>query len=148
MVVENPPPALMDGLRSFNHKTRSYEDMFILNKDNNILVTAPGFADLVTKICKCEKVRDVRVPMPTPQITPCGNGDFWDGIVGGAIRAGGGVIAVPDFIGSEDIASKIIGSFQRDALAENPSAVFEREIKLELATVLKKRGIARVPVQD
>ena len=31
----------------------------------------------------------------------------------------------------------------RDALAENPSAVFEREIKLELATVLKKRGKSR-----
>ena len=31
----------------------------------------------------------------------------------------------------------------RDALAEKPSAVFEREIKLELASVLKKRGAAR-----
>lgn len=123
VVVENPPPALMDGLRNFNHKTRSYEDMFILNKDNNILVTAPGFADLVTKICKWDKVRDVRVPMPTPQITPIGKGDFWDGIVGGAILAGGGVITVPDFIGSEYIASKIIGSFQRDALAERGTPI-------------------------
>ncbi len=31
----------------------------------------------------------------------------------------------------------------RAALAEKPSAVFEREIKLELASVLKKRGAAR-----
>lgn len=120
VVVENPPKILFSALRRFNHETCGYEDMFMFDKDKDILVTAPGFADLVTKCCKGEKIRDMRVPMPDPVLPAHG---FWNDVLAGAIRNGGGVVSVPDIISSAEVAASIIGAFPRDALVDRGTPI-------------------------
>lgn len=120
VVVENPPPALLRGLRRFNHDMGAYEDLYLLSGERNILVTAPGFARRVVELCPNEKVRDERIPMPEP-VMP--QGGFWNDAISFAIVAGGGIVSMPEVFGSHNAASAIIRAFPRDSLADRGTPV-------------------------
>ena len=119
IVVDDPDKNLMDGLKMFVHRRGGgeYEELYTLSNDGNILVTLPGFASRVKRICQNAKVVDERMPMPYPDLDAAivGN-DAWKDMIARAVCACGGVVSVPDVFGEDAMAAAILRAFPRGSL--------------------------------
>lgn len=155
IVVERPPKELLVELRRFHRMEDGsglYEELYSLSMSGDTLVTMPGFADRVKRICGRMKVLDERVPMPDPDIDAALNGidTAWHEVVRKAIASEGGVVAVPEILGFEQIAAAILRAYKRDELVERGTplsmiAARDREaarrITLALRALLPERDI-------
>ena len=121
IVAEDPQPLLMDGLKRFVHRSGGgeYEDLFTLSNEGKILVTLPGFASRVKRLCKEARVVDGRMPMPEPDVGAAvlGN-ETWKDVIERAVCSFGGVVSVPDILGEEAMAASILRAFPRESLLE------------------------------
>lgn len=123
IVVWHPHQELMSGLSRFRHGadgSGEYEELYTLSKEHNALVTMPGFAKRVKRLCTYDTVKDERVPMPEPDVEKAilGVDEVWHGVVKKALSAGGGVVSIPEMFGAAGFASAIARAFHRDRLAE------------------------------
>lgn len=153
IIVENPPQYLKDGLRRFIHRRGggAYEDLYSLSKDGKILVSAPGFASRVKRLCGNARVVDERCPMPVPLLGAAISGcETWSEVICKAVSACGGVVSVPDILGFARMAMAVLRAFPRDGLLDRgtPLSVISakdsadaRRIYRELAALLPDREV-------
>ena len=155
VVVEYPSQELMSGLSRFRHDANGqgeYEELYTLSERHHSLVTMPGFASRIKRLCPDEGIKDERVPMPVPDIAKALEGvpEVWHGVVKDALAAGGGVVAIPEMFGMAGLASAIARAFPRDALAERgtPLTVVAardrdttRRIAFEMRRILPDRDV-------
>lgn len=117
IIVEQPPKALLSGLKRFSHAQGAYEMLYTLSKDESVLATLPGFVDRVKNLCPKYRTFDRRLKMPEPDmdaaIQVLGP---WKEIADHLM--GGGVISAPEVMGRERIIAAILKAYRRDALAE------------------------------
>ena len=148
VVVEEPTDRLMSGLRRFKRNpdgSGEYEDVFTLSQSGDTLVTLPGFADRVLSLLENPKVIKEKSPMPKPDWDSALSGidPVWHEVVKKAIRAGGGVIGIPEVLGTVEMAAALIRAWPRDHLVERgtPLAVIaakDREAGRRIALALRK----------
>lgn len=150
VAVENPPQALLENLRRFrrNDGGGSYEPLYIKAEEGNMIVTAPGFARRVINLCEGTHgfVKNEKVPMPDPILSGSG---FWSPYIGDAIMNEGGVIAIPELLGAEEVCAAIIRAFPHEALVDRgtPLCVIA-EKDLESARRMVKLLRAMLPDRD
>ena len=148
VVVENPTRRIKEGLRSFNHSRDggSYDDLFFMSQSGDTMSTLPGYAGRIMDLCPEAKIRDNRVPMPPAMLSEAVKGvdPAWHGVITSAINAGGGVVSVPEMLGSDGVASAIARAFQRQDLLDRgtPLTVIasrDRESAKRTALLLRNR---------
>lgn len=123
IVVEWPGEDLKRELSRFRRGkdgSGEYEELYAYSEARNRLVTMPGFAERVKGLCEGYTVRDERIPIPDPDIQAARSGiePTWHKPIIDAIRAGGGVVAVPDMIGVSRFAAAVLRAFPRNALLD------------------------------
>ena len=121
IVVEFPERELMAGLSIFRHGRDGkgeYEELFNFNSSHNTLVTMPGFAERVVKLCPNHRVKDERVPLPSPDLEAATGGidEVWCKVVCGAVKSGGGVVSIPDILGAVTLSAAILRAYPRDKM--------------------------------
>lgn len=125
IVVDGPTERLMNGLRRFRRSgdVGEYEDLFVTSSDGKSIVTMPGFADRVKRLCEGSEgsvVSDERAPMPVPDFDAATRGVevIWKDVVVKALGARGGIVSIPDMFGTVDMVASIIRAFPRESLLE------------------------------
>lgn len=120
VVVQCPNEAVFKGLVRFRHDERGegeYEKLYSYSESADILVTLPGFAGRVARLCRGYAVIDERRPLPPPRAVSVGIGsELLLDVVRKAVDAGGGIVSVPDVVGVASAAASIIASYPRDGL--------------------------------
>ena len=155
IVIEWPEDEILNGLARFVHTkdgSGRYEELYTLSRDKNTLVTMPGFVNRIMNLRRPDRIKDDRVPMPSPNFEAAHVhlDTAWHRAVDDALVAGGGVMSVPSILGTAQTSAALIRAFPRDALAERgtPIAVVAaddrldvREIALSLRRMLPERDI-------
>lgn len=145
VAVENPPQALLENLRRF--RRGSYEPLYIKAEEGNMIVTAPGFARRIIDMSRDSLIKDERIPMPDPM----GSRDygFWDSVISDAVMGGGGVVAIPEILGAEEMCAAIIRAFPHEALIDRGTplcVIAEKDV--ESARRMVKLLRAMLPDRD
>lgn len=158
IVVEGATESLMDGLRMFRIVGREgfYEDLFVKPEsgDGKTIVTMPGFARRVRRLCEGDDgsvVYDERPNMPAPDLDAATRGVscVWSDLVVDAIGAGGGIVSVPDIFGKARLAASIIRAFPRESLVERGTPLvfvaapggWQKRLARELRAMLPEREV-------
>jgi len=124
IIVDGPSDKVKSGLRRFRRKggVGEYEDLFVTSGDEKSIVTMPGFADRIRRLCKGSDadIRDERNPMPSPDFDAAARGVscVWKDVVVDALGAGGGIVSIPDMFGTVDMVAAILRAFPREGLLE------------------------------
>ena len=122
VVVENPTRNIKEGLRRFVHTRRGgeYENLYFMSQSGDTMSTLPGYASRVIGLCPEAKIRDERIPMPCALMGYAVEGlhELWHDVVADAIKAGGGVVAIPEMFGSARMAAAIARAFPRQGLVD------------------------------
>lgn len=122
VIIENPTRRVKEGLRLFHHSRDGgfYEDLFFVSQSGDTMSTMPGYAGRILDLCPEAKVRDDRMPMPVALMGHAVEGvpEAWHKVIADAIKAEGGVVAVPEMFGSEGFAAAVARAFPRDALLD------------------------------
>ena len=149
VAVENPPQALLENLRRFRRGNDggSYEPLYIKAEEGNMIVTAPGFARRIIDMSRDSLIKDERIPMPDP----IGSRDygFWDSVISDAVMGGGGVVAIPEILGAEEVCASIIRAFPHEALVDRGTplcVIAEKDLESARRTVKLLR--AMLPDRD
>lgn len=148
VTVENPPKKLLEGLRRFKRVddgSGEYEELYTLSLDGRVLVTLPGFAERVQELCRPDCVtRDERMPMPEPDLEAAMAGlpQCWADVVKRSVKLGG-VVGIPEMLGSVGMMAAILRAYPRDVLVERGTplsiiATHDRESARRTATALRK----------
>lgn len=120
IVVEWPDEAVQKSLSFFNSDKGEYEQLFTLNERHYSLVTLPGFAERIRQASDSPRIRDERIPLPEPDLVAACDGleEVWRKPLTQAILAGGGVISVPDLLGTVRTMGVILKAFPQERLTE------------------------------
>jgi len=159
VVVERPPQFLKDALRYFRRNENGegyYEDLYTLSDDGKRLATMPGFAARVMRVMSGFETRmyDRRMPMPNANYESAISGmhEFWHPIVESALKAGGGVISIPESLGRADMVAALLRAYSPADLLERgtPYSVVlmdttanGQKMATELRRLLPERQISR-----
>lgn len=120
IVVEWPDESVQKALSFFNSDKGEYEQLFTLNEAHHLLVTLPGFVERVRQASDRPYVKDERMPLPEPDLVAACEGleDVWKEPLTQAIQAGGGVVSVPDLLGTVRTMGVILKAFPQERLTE------------------------------
>lgn len=125
VVVENPTQALMESLRRFRRNDNGegeYENLFTMSEDGRNLATMPGFANRAIRLSEGSRARicDERVPMPEADGRAAMEGlhGCWSNVVYWALKAGGGIVSIPDILGDANMVGAILRAHHREALMD------------------------------
>lgn len=152
IVVEWPDESVQKALSFFNSEKGEYEQLCTLNEAHHSLVTLPGFAERVRQASDRPYVKDERMPLPEPDLIAACEGleDVWKEPLTKAIQAGGGVVSVPDLLGTVRTMVVILKAFPQERLTERgtPLSIIAardtesaRNIAYALRTLLPDREI-------
>lgn len=152
IMIEWPDDDVQNALSFFNAEKGEYEQLFTLNERHHSLVTMPGFAERIRHASDSPRIRDERIPLPEPDLVAAFDGieEVWRKPLTQAIRAGGGVISVPDILGTVRTMGVILNAFPRESLTERgtPLSILAardtesaRNIAYALRTLLPDREI-------
>ena len=125
-----------------------YEELYSLSMNGDTLVTMPGFAERVKRICGCGRMKllDERVPMPDPDVKAAIGvvAPAWHEVIRKAIASEGGVVAIPEILGFEQVAAAVMRAYPRDELVNRGTplcVVATRDREAARRTTLALRSI-------
>lgn len=132
-MIETPDDGMKSELVRFRRTTDGsgeYEDLYSYSEERDMMVTLPGFAARIMRRCgPDDRIRDMRVKLPEPDISASMNGtpdiwqSAWHGIVESAVSSGGGIVSVPDILGTSGMAAAIIRAFPRERLLDRGTPI-------------------------
>lgn len=123
IIVDNPPATLLEGLRRFNGETGEYENLYSLSCTGQILMTMPGFARRIRKLCPDAVFIRPRKLMPDVVAATSCIHRSWRCLVRKALTSLGGIICLPDVIGELEMVSAILRAFPHERLLDAGTAI-------------------------